>query len=135
MGLDPVEFRMQQAREVTLELRDAIQEAHGLLKDLKQSKRDIDRFVSPGIDDRLEAEVKKQLGHLTEATNKAIVDSTQAVFKRFDKLSALLMGEENDGKPTIEELVKQKMELERDKTIPGSTEATKAPGGHASPAS
>jgi hypothetical protein len=113
MGLDPVEFRMQQAREVILELRDAIQEAHGLLKDLKQSKRDIDEYICPGIDNRLDTEVRKQLERLNVTTKKAIDSSTQAVFNRFDKLAALLMGEEDD-RPTVEELVKQKVELERD---------------------
>lgn len=105
------------------ELRKAIQEAHGLLKDIKQSKRDIDEYICPGIDNRLEAEVKKQLNLLNEATGKAIDSSTQAVFKRFDKLAALLMGEDEPGKPTIEELVKQKVELERgskDKEAPSN---------------
>lgn len=117
-----VKVDLAKVEQVTADLRAAIQEAHGLLKDIKQAKRDIDEYVCPGIDNRLEAEVKKQLNLLNEATGKAIDSATEAVFKRFDKLTALLMGEE-DSRPTVDELIQQKVELERgskDKEAPSN---------------
>lgn len=99
---------LTRVERASADLREAIQEAHGLLKDIKQAKKDIDDYVSPGIDERIEIEVKKQLELLEKATKKAIDKTTEAIFKRFDRLNFLLMGDGNK-KPSIEALIEQKV--------------------------
>lgn len=87
----------QKALQAASELREAIGEAHGLIKDLRQATRDgrsvIDDLMTQKISDKLDAEVVKGLQTYQKSITKAVDDATEAVFKRFDTLAETLLGE------------------------------------------
>jgi hypothetical protein len=116
----------KKAELATQALREAIQEAHGLLKDLKQTKRTIEMLIA-GVEEKLEEEVRTQVAGLEDATNKAIQKSTAAVFARFDQLAAILMGETDKdkkaGKESIPDLVEQFAESRKGRQCNTSSQA------------
>ena len=101
------------------QLRQATREAHEVLKDLRRAVRDGQQLVKSieaaarvAVESRMEPVVKQSLKEFGQALDKAIEDSTEAVFRRFDRITELLMGEDRasqrQGKPTIPELIERR---------------------------
>ena len=59
---------------------------------IKEAKEATTVNVEEVIDEQVNDLVRKHIEELGKATEKAIADTTQAVFKRFDDLTALMMG-------------------------------------------
>ncbi|WP_333771001.1 hypothetical protein [Streptomyces sp. IBSBF 2435] len=91
------------------QLRAEIREARETLKDLRREIRDARTLVPLLTDELFEAEVKKQVGELGRVTEKAMDDAVARVFAKFDKVQALLMGEDphsrRRGRPSIPDLL------------------------------
>jgi F0F1-type ATP synthase membrane subunit b/b' len=100
------------------ELREATRLANQVLKDLKQERKEATELVQnyvAKLEKTIGAELVKQLDELGKATQKAMDDSVTRVFKKFDELAALMMGEEKSqirkGEPSISDLVKYRQSL------------------------
>lgn len=97
----------QQLEAVRDQLRAEIREAREVLKDLRGETKEARRLVPLLAAELFEAEVKKQVAQLGVATKKAMDESVARVIAKFDKLAALLMGEDHSqrSKPSIPEMV------------------------------
>ena len=97
----------QQLEAVRDQLRTEIREAREVLKDLRGEVKEARRLVPLLAAELFEAEVKKQVAQLGVATKKAMDASVERVIAKFDRLAALLMGEDHSqrSKPSIPEMV------------------------------
>jgi len=102
-------------RQLT-ELRDLIRQAHEATRDLRAVLREakavrdsLPAAAEKAVTEKFQAEVQSGLASFQDALDKAIEDGTQAVFRRFDKLEKLLLGEDDKsvraGKPSIPQML------------------------------
>ncbi|MET7982540.1 hypothetical protein [Streptomyces sp. NPDC005281] len=100
---------IEQQQQLNDELRELIREAHGVLKDIRREKREARELLPLLTDELFSDEVKKQLAALNKVTKQAMDDAVARVFKKFDELGAIVMGEDRisrrKGKPSIPSLV------------------------------
>ena len=99
-----------------LKLRDLIRQAHEATRDLRAAVREagamrdsLPAAAEQAVTEKFSAEVESGLASFGEALDKAIEDGTQAVFRRFDKIEKMLLGEDDKsiraGKPSIPQLI------------------------------
>ena len=100
-------------------LRDAIREAHGVLKDMRgvlaefrQERRAVEQLLDgiPGrVDERIERQVVKGLAELATQTDKAMRASVAKVISEFDHLAEIILGKDEkargDGREPLETLI------------------------------
>jgi chromosome segregation ATPase len=93
-------------------LKAATREAHEAVQALKDARREAQAMLDqlqPGIHKRLSQEVDAGLAQYREALETAIKNATTAVFKRFDTVAELILGEDRKsrkaGKPSLEEML------------------------------
>ncbi|MCM8550045.1 hypothetical protein [Streptomyces sp. STCH 565 A] len=82
---------LEQTRDA---LQEEIREAHGVLKDLRNEIKTARELVPLLTDEAFSAEVTKQVEELGAATKTAMDTAVERVFKKFDELQAMLMGED-----------------------------------------
>ncbi|MBZ6259738.1 hypothetical protein KVH22_29925 [Streptomyces olivaceus] len=82
---------LEQTRDA---LQEEIREAHGVLKDLRNEIKTARELVPLLTDEAFSAEVTKQVEELGAATKTAMDAAVDRVFKKFDELQAMLMGED-----------------------------------------
>jgi phage shock protein A len=103
-----------QYEKIIEQLRDAAREARGVLGDLKRERREVEALIADATtqaNKTLDAFVLAQVTALGDRTKRAIDQAEAGVYKRFDKLTALLMGEENnDPRPSLEDLARTAVE-------------------------
>ena len=98
------------------ELRDLIRRAHEATSDLRAVLREaravrdsLPAAAEKAVSEQLGAEVKAGLDSFQNALDKATDSGTDAVFKRFDGLEKLLLGEESksvrEGRPSIPQML------------------------------
>ena len=102
-------------RQLT-ELRDLIRRAHEATSDLRAVLREaravrdtLPAAAEKAVTEQLGAEVNEGLRSFQAALDKAIDSGTDAVFKRFDRIEKLLLGEDRGsvraGKPSIPQMI------------------------------
>ena len=102
-------------RQLT-ELRDLIKQAHEATSDLRAVLREaravrdsLPAAAEKAVTEQLSAEVKAGLDSFQKALDQAVDDGTDAVFKRFDRIEKLLLGEDPQsvraGKPSIPQML------------------------------
>ena len=98
------------------ELRDLIKRAHEATSDLRAVLREakavrdsLPAAAEKAVSEQLGAEINEGLASFQEALDQAIDNGTDAVFKRFDKIEKLLLGEDptsvRAGKPSIPQML------------------------------
>ena len=98
------------------ELRDLIRRAHEATSDLRAVLREaravrdsLPAAAEKAVTEQLSAEVKAGLDSFQKALDRAVDDGTDAVFKRFDRIEKLLLGEDPQsvraGKPSIPQML------------------------------
>lgn len=107
----PIKLRGEQNPydETLQELREAIREAHGLLRDIKDVRREVADMISKSRqewEDEAQKFVSKELDELGQSLQEFITAQREEIGKGFDKLYAQLnrSPEWADGK-TIAELI------------------------------
>lgn len=100
--------------ETLAALREAITEGRELLQDMKYQKRRFKNFLdevrketSESVRERIDAQVKIGLDEYKATLEKATVDATKAVFKRFDTLADILMGTDDPNKESLATLLRK----------------------------
>jgi hypothetical protein len=99
-----------------LALRDLIRQAHEATRDLRAALREAQAMrdslpaaAEKAVSEKFTAEVEAGLASFHDALGKAIEDGTQAVFRRFDTIEKLLLGEDERsvraGKPSIPSMI------------------------------
>lgn len=99
-----------------IELRDLIRQAHEATSDLRAAIREakavrdsLPAAAEKAVTEQLSEEVKAGLDSFGKELDKAIEAGTQAVFKRFDRIEQLLLGEDaktvRAGKQSIPQMI------------------------------
>lgn len=101
-------------------LREATREANGLAGDLRSMIKEAKTLVATLVETVIRDEVTRQLGLMTSEVKDATDQATDAVFARFDKLTATLLGElqtrRDKGDPSLPDLIDNIAEMrEREK--------------------
>lgn len=105
-------------RELVEALKQATREAHEALQDMKNERTALQEThaaiqvtIQDWIDNSHEAFTKIVKDHvkaLGDATGQAIEDASQAVYRRFDQLTRILLGEEDgDQDPSLIQLTRR----------------------------
>lgn len=88
------------ADEKIARLEKALAEANVVLADLKSTVREaqgmtdeIRKMIEDGFEDKIADKVASTLTEYQDSLDKAIEDAQAAVFKRFDELTNMLLGE------------------------------------------
>jgi hypothetical protein len=96
-----------------IELRGLLTEGHGLVQDLTRllrEAREVRRNLPEAVNERIGAAVDTGLTEYKDTLGKAIEDATDAVYRRFDTLAAICMGEDpksvRDGKTSVPDLLR-----------------------------
>ena len=111
------------------ELRDLIRQAHEATSDLRAVLREaravrdsLPAAAGKAVSEQLGAEVKAGLDSFQKALDRAIDSGTDAVFKRFDRIEQLLLGEDRAsvraGKPSIPQMIESIAAVEGN--VPGA---------------
>lgn len=93
-------------------LRDVLREAHAAIKDMRHLLRQadaaravIETMVAKQIEEGIKTEVDKGLDEYRDSLNKAIDNATEAVYRRFDTIADMLLGEtkaaKRKGEPSL----------------------------------
>lgn len=120
------------AQDAEERLKAATREANGLTGDLRGMIKEARTLVKDLVETVIRDEVTKQLGVMTGEVQKATDQATDAVFARFDKLTATMLGEtktrRDKGDPSIPELIERFAEINalKDKEGGSSDEALHA---------
>ncbi len=98
------------------ELKESITLANQVLKDLKQERKRAEELIKDFVvklEKDIGAELVKQLDELGKATQNAMDAATARVFRKFDELAAIMMGEDKHSKdtPSIPELIRYRESL------------------------
>ena len=99
-----------------IELRDLIRQTHEATRDLRTVLREakavrdsLPAAAEKAVTEKFNAEVESGLVSFGAALDKAIEAGTQAVFRRFDTIEKLLLGEDaksvRAGKPSIPQMI------------------------------
>ena len=99
-----------------LELRDLIRQTHeatadlrAVLREAKAVRDSLPAAAEKAVSEQVQAEIKTGLDEFGKALDQAIETGTQAVFRRFDKIERLLLGEDpksvRAGKPSIPQML------------------------------
>ena len=86
-----------QAHEATRDLRQVVTEARGLIKSETEGR----------VREEIEAQVAAQLRVLARQTKREMDRCVAKVGREFSRLERLFLGLENDGKPSMETLIRQ----------------------------
>jgi len=97
---DPLDDRLAAMQEARAALRDDTRAAHEGAQELRAATREarelLGKLIEGEVTDRLGAEVAKGLESYQEVVDKAITDASDAVFRRFDRMVAALLGDDTD---------------------------------------
>ena len=109
--------REREKLEATLaDLKASIQEAHGLLSDLRIETRQARRLVPMQVTNRITKELDKQLPHYFEALGKQVDKAEAAIIAKFEDMYATLVGRDTrsrkEGLKPIDELIGNLREVE-----------------------
>lgn len=90
-------------------LKEMTRVAHEALADLKRARKEAQEFVATTLDtikEMMQGAAAKEVATLGDATTKAIDEATATVFRRFDRLENMLLGDGKRREP-MEELVQK----------------------------
>lgn len=85
--------------EQMTECRELLADVRGATKDLRLAIKDAKEAFPHLAEEQVEAAVKATLEKFKEGTALAITDTQNAIFRRFDDLTNLLMSGRTSGKP------------------------------------
>ena len=95
---------IRQAHEATRDLRAALREAHVMQDSLAVA-------AEKAVTEKFSAEVESGLASFNDALAKAIEDGTQAVYRRFDRIEKLLLGEDEKSVRAGKQSIPQMLEV------------------------
>jgi hypothetical protein len=89
------------------ESRIATREAHEAVKDLRQATKEARMILDEGATKIIGRKVEEGLSEYRETLDIAIKEASDAVFRRFDTIKSILLGEDGSG-PSIESLLRKR---------------------------
>jgi hypothetical protein len=89
------------------EARETLKDLHNARRELEETARSSVNMITSATEKALKEVMPEYMKDLKGAVGKACDIATDKVFKRFDGLAAILMGEDDDGQETLTELVRE----------------------------
>lgn len=96
---------LESLRTTADDIRELNREGHELLKDLRAERAKAEKVLPMIVAKRISAEVDKQIRELGDETEEAMALAAKKVYAEFDRIRAMLMGEDEPGKPTLLEML------------------------------
>jgi hypothetical protein len=108
-GATDVDRKIEELRSLLGQIRSEKAEAHGILRDLRIETRSARRLIPMMVAQRINKAVEEHLARFAEATQQAMVDNVAKVTAEFEKLQAVLLGQDHqsrrEGKASVLDLV------------------------------
>jgi len=101
---------LDQVREAEQKLRDATREAHEALKDLRTEHKEIKVTLTDWkkeLDDEFGEYLRKELNMMGDQFERASRASEAKVFKKWDEIIAVMMGEDGTDRDSIPDLLRR----------------------------
>ncbi len=98
------------------ELKEAIREARECLKDFNEMRKEYNKIAKnwrDKVDHQIALEVRAGLDHYEETLSKAMKEASSRIFAKFDRLAAMIMGEDKKHLESIPELLRRKQQGSR----------------------
>lgn len=86
------------------ELREVIREANGVRKDLERVLKEARQFISNEVRSEIKRNANAAIEGMHQGVQEAMDEAVQRVFREFNKLEKLLLGDGKGGRPTIHEI-------------------------------
>ena len=106
----PRHLQPESLRKAAEDLKVLLAEANGMCGDLrrliKEAKEATTINVEEAVDEKVNDLVREHIEALGKETAKAIEDTTQAIFKRFDDLTETMLGTRTRDMPPIDEIIR-----------------------------
>jgi hypothetical protein len=102
----------QTAKQANDTLQASISEARGIIKDLKQLKKEVESFISKEYKEYIEAELKRHLDRIGEKSQQTMHECVDKVIAEFDKLTRDFMGDGTEERPSIDQMLRAKVKEE-----------------------
>lgn len=116
-GIDRLEHVVADLESTIETAREVIRSGHELLKDLKAERRKVEELIAAEPERLVEVAINEAivtgLNGYTEALSRAIDNSEAAIYDRFDRLGVLLLNGPDHTEPTLEDLVRARLEIDR----------------------
>lgn len=97
-----------------IRIKDLLTEARGMMKDLRAERRSLEEFIKNSIREKIELEVTTGLDEYKGTLERAIKLAEEAMFKRFDTIMEVLLGEDKEsrreGKEPIVDVLRRYLE-------------------------
>ena len=107
--LDELPGRLIELRGLIRQAHEATSDLRAVLREAKAVRDSLPAAAEKAVTEQVGAEVKAGLDSFGEELDKAIEVGTQAVFKRFDRIEKLLLGEDaktvRAGKQSIPQMI------------------------------
>ncbi|MDZ7732232.1 MAG: hypothetical protein U5R31_03190 [Acidimicrobiia bacterium] len=114
-GIDELNRTIARFEAAAAELDAKIREAHAATKDARDARRALAELIDRTLPDKAATAVDQAVAPEVKKALDTVLDGMRStedrITKRFDKVAAILMGEDGkqrrEGKPTIEQLARQ----------------------------
>ncbi|MGH9905036.1 MAG: hypothetical protein ACRD8U_05550 [Pyrinomonadaceae bacterium] len=110
---------LEQLQEQGEKLKETISQSRGLLREFRlimqeaqAVKADLPKLTEKAVDEQIAKYIKEGLDEYAEVLEEAIDKATNAVYRRFDTLTSILLGEDKESRtraqPTLEQLIRSR---------------------------
>lgn len=107
--LDELPARLVELRDLIRQAHEAVSDLRAVLREARALRDSLPAAAEKAVSEQLGAEVKEGLESFQKALDQAIDTGTDAVFKRFDRIEHLLLGEDpksvRAGRPSIPQMI------------------------------
>lgn len=90
----------EELRAATREAHEAMQDMRALIREMGEIEQRLRKTAGEVFEERMMAQVSEGLARYGESIGRAIEDATQAVYKRFDTIADVLLGEDRASRRT-----------------------------------
>lgn len=110
--VDDLIVRTREAHEVLKDIKTATRELRDTIKDAEVAQVALMAAVVSMVDHGIEAAVETGLENYNDAIDKAIVTAEDAIYRRFDAIAAILLGETGGDFEDAARLVRKSLDRE-----------------------
>jgi F0F1-type ATP synthase membrane subunit b/b' len=94
---------LENLEEAEVRIKDLLIEARGMIKDLRAERKNLEEFIKTSIREKIELEVAAGLDEYKGTLERAIKLAEESMFKRFDTIMEVLLGEDRESRKKGEE--------------------------------
>lgn len=96
---------MNKDEQTLADLKEAIREAHGVLKDIRNAMKDARKLLGDEIESQVKGRVSACVEEGMGSLNENVTKTRKHIDQRFDELFAMVMGENRKGQAPIAHMI------------------------------